>query len=110
MARFTKVSEGPGPAGASWESDYTLDLGNGHVVTRHDSERRMAGGRKGRAASVEVYRRFECTCGGKLNDYGNTIARSLAELRHFENDAERQAHEQHEAELRERILRATEDR
>ncbi len=105
MPRFTKVNEGPGPAGASWESDWMLDLGNGHTVTRHDSERRMAGGRKGRAAMVDVHRTLECSCGGHVNG-GERVADDLARLPHFDSAAEREAHEAEQAALRERILRS----
>jgi len=103
MQRFKKLSEGPGPAGASWESDYSLELRPGHVIARHDSERRMAGGRKGRAASVEVYRELRCSCGGKLNG-GGAIGSELEQLPHFESSEEREAFEARQAALRARII------
>jgi len=86
---------------------YVLEVRPGHTVSRTDETTTMYAGRKGRAASVEVFRTLTCTCGGSTTG-GTTVRDALDRLTHFEDDAERVAYEAAEAAHLAAILRTLE--
>lgn len=105
MTRFTKTGTRPADDGSGTIDEYTLELRPGHTVTRVDHTTRLGAGRKGRAAEVAVHRTLTCTCGGHVGYGGLTVREDLANLRHFESAAEREAYEAENAAKRDSILR-----
>lgn len=84
---------------------FTLELRPGHTVVRQDETVTMYAGRKGRAASVEVYRTLTCTCKGSTTG-GTTVREALEMLPHFESDEQHEAYVAAEAASLARILQA----
>ncbi len=103
MTRFTKTKTTHD--GGGHVEHYTLDLGNGHVVTREDHIDRLGAGRKGRAASVSVVRVLNCTCGGHLGFGGLTVAEDLSHLPHFDSPEAKAAYDAGVEAQRARILK-----
>lgn len=101
--RFTRIGEEI-TAGEQIIS-YRLELRPGHTIHRDDHISRLGAGRKGRAAEVSLWREMVCTCGGHLSYGGLTVAEDMANLKHFESDAERVAYEEHNEAIMQRILK-----
>lgn len=62
-----------------------LELSDGHTVTREDHISTLGAGHKGRAARIDVYREYKCSCGGECRSYGGPIADDMATLPHFDS-------------------------
>lgn len=102
--RFRTISDTYEP-GRGTTTVATAEVRPGHTITRTTHENRMAGGHKGRAAMVDTFVEYECECGGRIVQ-ATTVARALADLRHFESADEREAYQRDEAELLASIMRS----
>lgn len=101
--RFTSQGERYLPDDHATVYTATLELGEGHTITREHTWADRFGPVPG---SHHVA--YTCTCGAYTLGQGPQGPRSsdLAELHHFADAAERTAFEQHEADHLARILRA----
>lgn len=94
--RFTKTGEGY--EDGSRLVEYTLDLREGHTITRVDTITTLGAGHKGRSARVDTFRALYCSCGGEARQYDGTVSEVLALVPHYESEDERLSAEHEQAE------------